>query len=118
MSHSRSRKGRLVLAVVSVFAAVMAMELVSFMALRFREPYLPRPFRVPGGWWIAAPLCALPVACATMSIVLKALEQNPDTQETSVWEVVGKALPENGRSEWAKRFAVFDLEIHLRLHPG
>jgi amino acid transporter len=38
---------------VTVYGAMMSLELLSFLVLRWREPNLPRPFRVPGGWGVA-----------------------------------------------------------------
>jgi amino acid transporter len=72
---------------VTMFAAVMVMELASFLALRWREPTLPRPFRVPGGWIVALVICALPVACVSFSLYSSVSET-----ENGLWRVVGKAL--------------------------
>ena len=70
---------------VTMFAAVMALELASFLMLRCAQPNLPRPFRVPGGWITAAIFCAVPMACVSVSIFYRA-------SESGVWPVIGKAL--------------------------
>jgi len=69
---------------VTLFAAVMLLELASFLVLRWREPALPRPFRVPGGWPVAALVCALPVLCVSTSIYYRA-------SDSGAWPVLGKA---------------------------
>lgn len=70
---------------VTLFAAVMSLELASFVALRWREPDLPRPFRIPGGWVIAIPICLTPLLCVSTSIYYRA-------QDSGAWPVIGKAL--------------------------
>lgn len=55
---------------VSVYAAALLLEFAAFIALRLREPDLPRPVRVPGGmavaWLIAiSPLAVLALAIAS-----------------------------------------------------
>jgi amino acid transporter len=69
---------------VTMFASVMVLELASFLALRLREPQLPRTFRVPGGWGVAIVFCTLPVLCVSASIFYRA-------SESGVWPVIGKA---------------------------
>lgn len=70
---------------VTLFAAVMSLELASFVALRWREPDLPRPFRIPGGWVLAIPICLTPLLCVSTSIYYRA-------QDSGAWPVIGKAL--------------------------
>jgi len=69
---------------VTILAAVMAMELASFLVLRWREPDLPRPFRVPGGWFVAGLMCVLPLACICASVYYRA-------REAGVGPVLGNA---------------------------
>lgn len=40
----------------------LALEFLAFLVLRVREPDLPRPFRVPGGFLVACVVAALPLA--------------------------------------------------------
>jgi len=48
---------------LTLYAAMVTMELLSFLILRAREPELARPFKVGGGWPGGMALCALPVVC-------------------------------------------------------
>jgi amino acid transporter len=53
---------------VWLYSLTLLLELAAFVALRFREPALPRPWRVGGGWaglWITA---ALPSAGALLAM--------------------------------------------------
>lgn len=70
---------------VTIYAAVMSLELLSFLMLRWREPNLSRPFRVPGGWPVAGVLCVLPLLCIGAGAYYR-------VQEDGVWKVVGLAL--------------------------
>lgn len=70
---------------VTVYGAMMSLELLSFLVLRWREPNLGRPFRVPGGWSVAVLLCVLPVLCVGTGAYYR-------VQEDGFWKVVGLAL--------------------------
>lgn len=48
---------------VTLYAAMLSMELLSFLVLRWKEPQLTRPFRVAGGWPGALVVCTLPLLC-------------------------------------------------------
>ncbi len=74
----------LAMASVTFYAGMIGLEMVSFLILRAREPELPRPFRVPGGWPVAVGLCLLPVTMATIGATCLAMEQG-------VWNVIGIA---------------------------
>lgn len=50
---------------------MMSLELVSFLVLRYREPNLERPFKIPGGWVVAVLLCLLPCACIATGILIQ-----------------------------------------------
>ena len=73
---------------VTVYGAMMSLELLSFLVLRWREPTLPRPFRVPGGWGVAILLCLLPLLC-----VGAAAHYQIQDEESGGWQkVIGLAL--------------------------
>ena len=59
--------------------------MLSFLVLRYREPQLPRPFRIPGGWVIAGVVSALPLTLAAIGATCRSMEQG-------VWNVVGLAI--------------------------
>lgn len=61
---------------VTFYAAMMLLELISFLVLRYREPNLERPFKVPGGWFVAIGLCLLPCACIGTGIWIRMQERD------------------------------------------
>lgn len=73
---------------VTVYAAMLSLELLSFLVLRWREPTLSRPFRVPGGWLVAIVLCVLPLLC----IGAGAYYRIHDPEDGGWWKVIGIAL--------------------------
>ena len=70
---------------VTLYAAMIALELLSFVVLRWREAELTRPYKVPGGWTGAAVVCALPLACVSAAAYYH-------VGEFGIWNVVGKPL--------------------------
>ncbi len=75
---------------VTVYGAMMSLELLSFLVLRRREPTLARPFRVPGGWPVAGVLCVLPLLCLGAGAYFRV--QQPVEKGGGFWNVVGLAL--------------------------
>ena len=71
-------------AAVTVYGAMLSLELLSFLMLRWREPTLARPFRVPGGWSVAVVLCVLPLLCIGTGAYYC-------VQDDGLWKVVGLA---------------------------
>jgi amino acid transporter len=59
---------RLVVLDIMLYGASLLLEFVSLVALRIREPSLPRPYRVPGGIWGAALLGVGPLALLGLSL--------------------------------------------------
>ncbi len=70
---------------VTVYGAMLSLELLSFLVLRWREPTMARPFRVPGGWGVAIVLCLLPLLCVGTGAYYR-------VQEDGFWKVVGLAI--------------------------
>ena len=75
----------LAVADVTLYAAMMSLELMSFLVLRRREPELARPFKLKGGWSAAVVVCALPLLCVIAGAYYRAAE-------LGFWSVVGKPL--------------------------
>jgi amino acid transporter len=75
---------------VTVYGAMLTLELLSFLVLRKCEPKLERPFRVPGGWGTAILLCALPLVCLGIGVYYSVRE--PVEEGGGLWNVVGLAL--------------------------
>jgi amino acid transporter len=53
---------------VMVYSAGLALEFAALVILRFREPDLPRPFRIPGGWPAVVMIVLLPAAILAAAI--------------------------------------------------
>lgn len=65
---------------VVVYGAALALEQTSLWVLRRREPDLPRPFRVPGGWPVLASILVMPVSLVALLVVLSIGEEGLSTQ--------------------------------------
>jgi len=74
----------LAVADVTMYAAMVSLELASFLVLRWREPDLPRPFHIHGGWPVAILICVLPLGVVGLAAYCVVLE-------SGVFEVLGKA---------------------------
>ena len=75
---------------VTVYGAMMSLELLSFLVLRRREPNMSRPFRIPGGWCVAVVLCILPLLCIGAAAYFRV--QEPVEEGGGFWQVIGLAL--------------------------
>lgn len=74
--------GKLVVVDILLYAAALSLEFVALIALRIREPGLPRPFRVPGG---AVGLGLVTIAPAAVAVALVAAVLGGE--EGWVWQV-------------------------------
>jgi amino acid transporter len=50
----------LVVVDVTIYAFALILEFAALVALRIREPEMPRPYKIPGGWPVIAIVCLLP----------------------------------------------------------
>jgi amino acid transporter len=66
---------RLVTLDILIYGGSLLLEFIALVALRFTEPELPRPFRVPGGTFGAVLVGVLPMALLAFSIVRSDHEQ-------------------------------------------
>ena len=64
----------LVVVDVFLYAAGLLLEFLALIALRLREPDLPRPFRIPGGWPMLIFVCAAPATLLALAIALSIQE--------------------------------------------
>jgi amino acid transporter len=62
---------------VILYGAGLVLEFVALVALRIREPDLPRPFRVPGGLPVAVAISALPTALLVLAAWIGRDEPGP-----------------------------------------
>jgi amino acid transporter len=80
---------------VVLYGAALILELVALVALRVREPELPRPFRVPGGLAAAVLLAAVPTALLVLAAWVGRDEPGPGglsaVQLTGLLALVGPA---------------------------
>jgi amino acid transporter len=60
---------RLVTLDIMIYGASLSLEFVALVVLRFTEPELPRPFKVPGGMFGAILAGALPIALLAFAVV-------------------------------------------------
>lgn len=58
---------------VWLYSLALIVELAAFLALRLREPALPRPWRVPGGFAVALLVVALPSLLALLALATSGL---------------------------------------------
>ena len=70
---------------VTLYTGKVSMELISFLVLRWREPELVRPFRVPGGWPVAIVLASLPLLCIAGNLTIQIADGD-------FWKVLGIPL--------------------------
>lgn len=54
---------------VAVYSAGLLLEFVALIVLRYREPDLARPYRIPGGWFVLALVVLLPVIVLVMAVM-------------------------------------------------
>ncbi|MGA8308741.1 MAG: APC family permease, partial [Terriglobales bacterium] len=66
---------RLVTIDILLYGASLSLEFIALVALRIREPELPRPFRVPGGLFGAVAVGIAPMLLLGFSIVRSQHEQ-------------------------------------------
>lgn len=76
--------GKLVIIDVLLYSSALALEYVALIVLRRREPEMPRPFRVPGGWFGIALVTLAPVCCATVVLIASLTDKTADPRQALV----------------------------------
>ena len=66
---SLSAFASLIVVDVVLYAAVIMLEYAALITLRLKQPELPRPFKVGGGWWGVLLICILPLAILLLAII-------------------------------------------------
>jgi amino acid transporter len=79
---------RLLILDVLLTGLSILLEFAALVALRVREPNLPRPYRVPGGLFGTIAICIPPVALMVLSIVRNETEQVGTTNELMIGLVI------------------------------
>ncbi len=89
---------------ILLYGGSLLLEFVALVALRIREPGLPRPFRVPGGTLGAALLAAGPVAVLALAIVRGRTERAGPLNELLLGVLVaGLGVVLYGLAQWRRR---------------
>lgn len=73
---------------VMMYGAALVLETSAMLVLRYREPDLPRPFKIPGGWPVMAILFILPVSMVILLAGLSIKEEGWAKQ----WLTIGAIL--------------------------
>ncbi|CAN5469088.1 hypothetical protein BH11ARM1_BH11ARM1_08530 [soil metagenome] len=65
---------------VIMYCAALTLESISLLILRYKEPTLPRPFKIPGGIPVVALVVLLPISmvCLLVYAMIDEARQNPD----------------------------------------
>jgi amino acid transporter len=73
-----------------LYSAALSLEFVALLVLRYKEPAMPRPFKIPGGWAVVILLTIAPMAFA--SVVLFATLSDPEADLRQIYIVVAAIL--------------------------
>jgi amino acid transporter len=79
--------GNLVVINILFYSAELLLEFIALIVLRYREPDLPRPFRVPGGWPVLVLITLAPMSFAATVIAATVTDPETDLRQTAL--VVG-----------------------------
>lgn len=80
--------GKLVVIDVLLYSAVLSLEFITLVVLRLKKPEMPRPFRVPGGWFGISLIATAPMACAGLLLTTSLTGENADPRQALVVVVV------------------------------
>jgi amino acid transporter len=61
--------GKLIVIDVLLYSAVLSIQFIALIVLRLKQPNMPRPFRIPGGWPVLAAITLAPMFCATILLL-------------------------------------------------
>jgi amino acid transporter len=61
--------GKLIVIDVLLYSSVLLLEFISLLVLRLKQPQMPRPFRVPGGWIVLIAITLAPMSCAAILLI-------------------------------------------------
>jgi amino acid transporter len=76
--------GKLVVIDVLLYSAALALEYVALLALRWKQPEMERPFRIPGGWAGVALVTLAPLGCAGFLLVSTLRDPDSDPRQLFV----------------------------------
>ncbi len=87
---------------VVLYAAALALELASLLVLRVKEPDLPRPFRIRGGWPVLALVFLMPMLVLGLLVSLSVKEDGWAKQELTGAILVSGPIIYVGVRRWQK----------------
>jgi amino acid transporter len=64
---------------VVLYSSALLLEFIALVILRVKEPDLPRPFKIPGGWWILSLVVLLPVSLIGFALYSLVMEDERTT---------------------------------------
>ena len=73
--------GKLVVIDVLLYSAALALEYVALVALRWKQPEMERPFRIPGGWAGVVLVTLAPLGCAGFLLVSTLRDPDSDPRQ-------------------------------------
>ncbi len=76
--------GKLVIIDILLYAAALALEFIALIALRLREPQMPRPFRVPGGLLVLVLMTIAPMCLAAIVVAASFSDEGVDVRQLAV----------------------------------
>lgn len=80
--------GKLIVIDVLLYSAVLLLEFISLLVLRLKQPKMPRPFRVPGGWIVLIVITLAPMSCAAMLLITILANEGGDLRQGAAVIVV------------------------------
>ena len=90
---------------VIMYSCALVLETGALLVLRWKEPELHRPFKIPGGWPVLILIFILPVSMAVLLVVLSVLEEGWRAQLPSLVAIASGPVVYGCLQLW-KRLAV------------
>jgi amino acid transporter len=73
--------GKLVIIDVLLYSAALSLEFIALIVLRLKKPDMPRPFRVPGGWFGLVLVTIAPMGCAVLVAAASFRQEDVDKRQ-------------------------------------
>jgi amino acid transporter len=76
--------GKLVVIDILLYASEVFLEFIALLALRYKEPDLPRPFKIRGGWFVLILITISPMLFALTVIYATLTDENTDLRHLGI----------------------------------
>jgi len=83
---------RLAIIDVVLYSAALSLELVALLVLRWKEPALVRPYRIPFGWFGVVLVALLPLGVIVFALVNQFLEEGQDALQWSAYGLLSAPI--------------------------